>query len=180
MNLARFFYFRRNRYDLVRLTVTSIVRVSVREYGQIQPWSLTPGACWEKSLGQGSRTAARAATVYTWARGGACRHGGIRVAPYTMRGSARPRGLQSSSSSKQQQQQQQQRRQEIRPYCLIPLYNIRGSTVVLLAAEPKGPLTLVRPCVRCCSALWAWGCTAVRFVREAKAPRWADVFFGKG
>ena len=78
-----------------------------------------------------------------------------------------------------QQQQQQLRKQEISPYCLIPSYHIWGSTVVLPAAEPKGPLTLVRTCVRCCPALWDWGRTAVRFVREAKAPRWANFFFSK-
>ena len=48
----------------------------------------------------------------------------------------------------QQQQQQQQQQQpiklEISPSCLIPSYHTLGSTVVLPAAEPKGPLTLVR------------------------------------
>ena len=44
MNIARFLHFQRNRY-LVRLTTTRITRVRVREYRQIQPWRLTPGAC---------------------------------------------------------------------------------------------------------------------------------------
>ena len=60
-----------------------------------------------RSLGQDSRPAARTATTYTWARGGARRHGGIRAAPYTMRGAARPRGLLSSSSSSSQETRDQ-------------------------------------------------------------------------
>ena len=55
-----------------------------------------------RSLGEDSSPAARTATTYTWARGGARRHGGIQAAPYTMRGAARPRGLHSSSSSSQE------------------------------------------------------------------------------
>ena len=52
-----------------------------------------------------------------------------------------------------------------------PFVSHRGSTVVLPPAESKEPLTLVRPCVRCCFALWAWRCSTARFVQEAKAPR---------
>ena len=59
-----------------------------------------------RSLGQDSSLAARTATAYTWARGGAHCHGGIRAAPYAMRGAAwqsdcrgLPSILHSSSSS---------------------------------------------------------------------------------
>ena len=60
-----------------------------------------------RSLGQDSSPAARTATTYTWTRGGARRHAGIRAAPYTMRGAARPRGLHSSSSSSSQKTRDQ-------------------------------------------------------------------------
>ena len=102
-----------------------------------------------RSLGQDSSPAARTATTNSRARGGACRHGGIRTALYTVRGASRSSGLHSSSSS-------QENERSAPPCCLIPSYHNGGSTLVLPAAEPKGPLTLVRPCVRCCSALWAW------------------------
>ena len=59
-----------------------------------------------RSLGQDSSPAARTAITFTWARGGARRHGGIRAALYTMHGAARPRGLHSSSSSQENKKSQ--------------------------------------------------------------------------
>ena len=153
----------------------------MRKYRQVQTnTTLEPGPRRVlTSLGQDSSPAARTATTYTWAKGGARRHRGIRAVAFTMRGGVYHARC-STAQGLAQQQQQQPRKQEISPYCLIPSCHIWSNTVVLPAAEPKEPLTLVRPCVRCCSALWAWGCTAVRFVREAKAPRWADCFVAKG
>ena len=117
-----------------------------------------------RSLGQDSSGPYR--NTCTWARGEARHHdvhGRCRIPCEVHHGEGVAEYL--------PQQQQQLKKQEIRACDLIPSYHTGGSTVVLLAAEPKRPLTLVRPCVRCCPALWAWCFAAARFVRAAKAPR---------
>ena len=100
-------------------------------------------------------------------KGGVRRHGGVRAVPYIMRGASWQRGYRA-------QHLQQQRNQEIRACDLIPSYHAGGCRAAGLWT--KRSLTLVRPCVRCCAALWAWCCTAGRLVRAAKAPRSAFLF----
>ena len=153
------------------LTMTRTIRVRVREDRHIQTWSLTSGACREAlAKTQGRRHVQQQRTRGLEVGRAATEVYGRRRIPCAVQHGPEACSAAVAAAAK---------KQEISPYCLIPSYHIWGSTVVLPAAEPKGPLTLMRPCVRCCSALWAWRCKAVRFVREAKAPRWADFFLRK-
>ena len=67
--------------------ILSYEYIRVQEYRQIPRLEPDPRRVL-RSLGQDAGPAARTATTHTWARGGARRHGGIRAAPYTMRGAA--------------------------------------------------------------------------------------------